>query len=346
MHKVSCLFSVPQLQDLAVSPNIRDPQLNSAECVTEGHEPNIMATGHSGRIIAILCCSFLFAVFSGPLLAFYVLDLLKKYSKTVTKTVNYLCRFLILTFVALLVYKEVTICKADQSVPGYIHAVYPVIVFVGIVVGACTCGCCPGEDRKILFIPYMVCANLTAYHFCWLLVGIMLHPIWGLAALLVVCLIIGVFSYAVYTILCVCYRNPSYGKIPTESNNKTTIINIRDNNVETTGSGDNRIEHLEKVDGKNSKKDGEKHTWQAIFSCLAAFLAVCCLIVVVILAGQSYHGRQTADEVLKDAVLYLISVCFSWLYWKNIASKPSQNTAGNSAEQASSPSSQNADTGV
>ena len=67
------------------------------------------------------------------------------------------------------------------------------------------------------------------------------------------------------------------------------------------------------------------------FSCLAAFLAVCFLIVVVILAWQSYHGRQTADEVLKDGVLYLISLSFSWLYWKHCAS--SQNSSPTSQPQ-------------
>ena len=294
MHKINCLFSVLQLQDLAVSPNIRDPQLNSAECVTEGHEPNIMATGQSVRITMILCCSFLFAVLSGPLLALYVLYLQEKQSGAVKKTVDILCVFLIVIFVAMFVCIEVSIKTRDQNVSWYIHAVYPVIMGVGMVVGICICKSCPAGDSKLdcKNILLMMCGNLTAYHFCWLLVGIMLNPTWGLAALLVVCLVIGVFSYAVFTCLCEGCRCCS---LCVCCSNDNTALESADNG---------------------------KHPMQTFFSCLSAFLAVCCLIVVVILAGQSYHGRQNADEVLKDAVLYLISFCFSWLYWKNIASKP------------------------
>ncbi|KAL9989515.1 hypothetical protein ACROYT_G004075 [Oculina patagonica] len=281
------------LQDLAVSPSIRDPRLNSAECVTEGHKSDIMATGRSGRIITILCCSFLFAVLSGPLLALYVLHFQKNRPEIVTRTTNYLCGFLILLFVLLLVCKEITLAN-DKNVPSFIHAIYPVIAGIGFVTGLLTCGCCNVERRIFFYIP---CANLTAYHFCWLLVGIMLNPTWGLAALLTVCLVIGVFTYAVFTFLC-------------------SVYDVNDYTAPEAPPDDN-----------------SKHRVQSFFSCLSAFVAVCCLIVVVILAGQSYHGRETADEVLKDGVLYLISVFFSWLYWKNCvassnAAATSQNTIG------------------
>ena len=269
-----------------MSPSIRDPRLNSAECVIEGHNPDIMATGCSSRLIIILCFSCLFAVLSGPLLAFYVLHYRKKRPKTEKRTIDVLCVCLIIIFAALLIYKERTICKADyENFPMYIHAIYPVVAGVGIVVSILTRCCCKVECKSIF---YIACANLTAFHFCWLLVGIMLNPTWGLAALLIVCLVIGVFTYAVFTFLC--------SKIKTK----------RDTDGATGGSG-------------NSE---DKHPVQSFLSCLSAFLAVCCLLIVVILAGQSYHGRETADEVLKDGVLYLISVLFSWLYWKNcIASK-------------------------
>jgi len=57
------------LQDLAVSPGVRDPRLNTAECVIEGHDPDITATGRSPYIKALLWCSFLFTVPAGPYLA-------------------------------------------------------------------------------------------------------------------------------------------------------------------------------------------------------------------------------------------------------------------------------------
>ena len=301
---------------MAVSPGIRDPQLNSAECVTEGHKQDILATGQSFRMIIILCCSFLFSVLSGPLLASYVMLMPSKEKKNTPKkenethqkkekethqkkkkkhtkkkekethqnkekethqkcqktkrTIHVLCGSLLVIFFSLSLYCIICSFVIEEK-PKDLFLIFMdlLIAGVGFVVGGCICHICR-DSFKCYAGLYVACANLTVYHFCWLLIGIMLNPTWGLAVLLTVCLVIGVFTYLVFTFL----------------------------------SSDN-------------------HRCQSFFSCLAAFLAICCLIVVVIIAGQSYHGRQTADEVLKDGVLYLISISFSWLYWKHCASKNS-----------------------
>ena len=277
---------------------MRDPQLNSAECITEGHQPNISSvTEHSWRIIVILVLSFLFSIVSGPLLAFITTkkrDELKnegdRESKDKKNSIDFLCGFLLVIFVAIYIAKVVIVygySSGEKIVPINMYAVFvaiqPIIVFVGIIVSCMTLYCC-GEDKKgqqqqghpmedivkkksFFFI---ICANLATYHFCWLLVGIMLNPIWGLVVLLLLCLAIGVSSFAFYT----------YKSSITPEN-----------------------------DCCNTK-------CQLLSSSVAGFLAVCGLIAVVVLAGQSYNGRQTADEALKEAVMYLISIFFSWLYWK------------------------------
>ena len=271
-------FPFLQLQDLAVSPSIRDPQLNIAECVTEGHEPDIEATGQSYRIIMILCCSCLFSTLSGPLLASYVMHYRNTRPEIESSTIDILCGVLLVIFLFLSIYCCIILASELRN---FILAIYPLIAFLGLVVGGCIHHVCPikkngAESVKWYATPcFVMCANLTVYHFCWLLIGIMLNPTWGLAVLLVVCLVIGVFTYVVFT-----YKSSS-----------------------------------------------SANGCQSFFSCLAAFLAVCFLIVVAILAGQSYHGRQTADEVLKGGVLYLVSVSFSWLYWKHCASKSSSRTS-------------------
>ena len=274
MNERKCLidyFPSLQLQDLAVKPSIRDLQLNSAECVTEGHKPDILATGQSWRIGIILCCSCLFSILSGPLLASYVMNYQETRPEIERQTIDILCGGLLVISLSLFTY---CIFLASEF-QNFIPAIYPLIAGLGFVVGGSTHCSCPKKVKWYAMPFYVKCANLTVYHFCWLLIGIMLNPTWGLAVLLVVCLVIGVFTYTVFTY-------------------------------------------------KSSDSD---HGCQSLFSCLAAFLAVCFLIVVVILAGQSYHGRQTADEVLKDGVLYLISVSFSWLYWKHCASKTSSPTS-------------------
>ena len=49
-------------QDLAVSPGIRDPRMNTAECVIEGHGIDREATGRSVYIKVIHWCSLLFTL--------------------------------------------------------------------------------------------------------------------------------------------------------------------------------------------------------------------------------------------------------------------------------------------
>ena len=66
---------VLQLQDLAILPAIRDPSLNTAECVIKGHDPNFEAKGRSPYIRAVLWLSLIFVIVSGPSLAKYVRDL-------------------------------------------------------------------------------------------------------------------------------------------------------------------------------------------------------------------------------------------------------------------------------
>ena len=67
------VFLVLQLQDLAVSPGIRDPRLNTAECVMQGHKTNISGTGlvHCTSITIMLWSSVGFSFVSCPLLAYF-----------------------------------------------------------------------------------------------------------------------------------------------------------------------------------------------------------------------------------------------------------------------------------
>ena len=65
------------MQDLAISPGIRDPTLNTAECVIQGHQPSIDATGVSYYIRAILYCSLFSVLLIGPILGFFSLNFLR-----------------------------------------------------------------------------------------------------------------------------------------------------------------------------------------------------------------------------------------------------------------------------
>jgi len=50
--------------------------------------------------------------------------------------------------------------------------------------------------------------------------------------------------------------------------------------------------------------------------CVVSFCGVCLLVVSAVLAGQSFYGRETADDVMKTVLLYVISGLISWMSWK------------------------------
>ena len=290
-----------QLQDLAVSPKIQDPQLNTAECVIEGHKPDISATGRSPFIRAILWFSFIFTVCSGPLLALaalYTLNNLNPFNNSsVTNSddsadgisdtnrennsdqTNSPAMGKALKWSAYLVFLpiEVTLLilafafSVAGKAPCDFYVILVVIILVGLPPGVLLKrgsfhaldflprkedGCYVSPIQVVIF----VCANLTAYHFCWLIVGIMINPLWGVIVLLFVCVSVAAFIFAVY--------NYSYE---------------------------------------------DKKTKFLLSVCAAFVVSVWSLLVVVSLAGQSFYGREGADDIVKPVTLYVTAASFSWI---------------------------------
>ena len=290
-----------QLQDLAVSPKIQDPQLNTAECVIEGHEPDISATGRNPYVRVILWFSFIFTFFCGPLLALMALHTLftlgnnsKTDSDTNPKTnsgqpnsqgpsydqMNFAAISKALKcsayFVFLLVEVPLLLSAVAFSVvgkaPGDFCAIPVVIIVVGLLeVGLLEKGSFHTLDflrreedegfARSLRVVIFVCANLTAYHFCWLVVGIMINPLWGVIVLLFVCVSVAAFIFAVYI-----------------------FYWCKDTNT------------------------------KVLFSLCAAFVvSIWSLLVVVGLAGQSFYGREGADDMVKLVTLYVTAASSSWI---------------------------------
>ena len=89
-----------QLQDLAVTSGLRDPRLNFAESVIEGHIPDMKTTGRS-YLRVVLWFSFLCPMFFGPFLYLWVLQYLKDDTQGISLSagsdgnrtrVDYICR--------------------------------------------------------------------------------------------------------------------------------------------------------------------------------------------------------------------------------------------------------------
>lgn len=74
---------------------------------------------------------------------------------------------------------------------------------------------------------------------------------------------------------------------------------------------------------------------QPCLTITAIFLSLCLVAVITVLAGQSFNGRETANDVMKTALLYVVGG-ISWMFKKDRSTSshqnnpnPNQNNQGN-----------------
>ena len=65
----------------------------------------------------------------------------------------------------------------------------------------------------------------------------------------------------------------------------------------------------------NATTQNDDNRLNIFFLCVSFLLGLCFIVVSSVLVGQSFYGRETADDVLKAALLSVIGVV-SWLYFK------------------------------
>ena len=116
---------------------------------------------------------------------------------------------------------------------------------------------------------FFICVNATSYHFCWIMIGMMIHPVWALTVALVICCFFASLTFAIYLYL-----------------------------------------------REAKPRQGSYIDTQCLVSCTSGFLAVLPLTVIVVFAGQSYDGKETADDVLKTIMLYFIGAFVSFITLK------------------------------
>ena len=334
--------SFPQLQDLAVSPGIRDPRLNTAECVIEGHETDIMATGlRSSYIRAILWCAFIFSFWAGPFLAEIILGVIEQRSQgnqspTTTSSAgtgqvsgndiemralvpqaltspgvgennsepepeppgsqypsspqrtatsvpgentseplisSVVCVCCLLLCMETIILVLIVIFSVSGNAPIDVYIAIGILILEGVIL---TClKKCP--SKKVFILTF--CLVFTSYHFCWLVIGIMINPVWGLTVLLIVCVSLVLLTFLLYQL----FREGDF------QCSQGDIIQIMVLGV--------------------------------------TFCGGCSLVAVAVLAGQSFYGRETADELLKTVLLYVIGGVLSLLSWVSEKAKNNEENA-------------------
>ena len=279
------------MQDLAISPGIQDPTLNTAECVIQGHQPSIDATGVSSYIRAITYCSLFSVLLIGPILGFFSLNFFEtdstekveccanckrkrngaqeptykilcvacyKVEDPFVRAGEYTCVLLLLTdiLITLIVVRDVLFDHTEIYIPILLITCEGVAI---CLVQCCAVLCfnfCKDIKETSLYrrAVFMTSANIVTYHVMWLIVGIMVNPTWGLTVLAVACFVI-VALFCTIHLIC---------------------------------------------------SASQARFFQRFCVSIASFVGLCFVVSLTVLAGKSFYGKETTGEILKTALWYVV----------------------------------------
>ena len=278
-----------QLQDLASSPGIRNPELNNAECVIEGHGTDMQATGRSLEIRIMIWGSFCFICAGFEPLYEMTVAYMKVWKDADPLKYHTLLWFSVLvgilgSFIWLILLSVVIYFSVRDGPLFYLDiliVLIPVLYFITPLskrvrdIRNSFRSDYPDQMNsgfmwfQKLLAPISVI--YTCFFSCSMLIGIVLNPIWGLTVALAICLVISFFIYIVAGLLC---------------------------------TGITSVPFLNRI-------------W------VRCFLALTFLTIVVIFAGQSFNGRETSDGIFNTVLFTSLLFLTSWLLRKTLFSRNS-----------------------
>ena len=287
-----------QLQDLADSPGLQNPSLNTAECITEGHEPNLTDKGRRAYIITTMWLSFIFSVFLGPWVATITVVSFKNFraeSSTMFSAVIFVSVFLFLVEVGLFITAGVLLfAQSGGPIKCHILAILLIVPLSGLSFGCCFKPKTGNQDNQnnqsnndnnnqnspispaARIVIYLL-APMTCYHFCWIVIGVMMNALWGVFVVLLVCVVIVVLVFIV----------------------------------------------------SNFFQQLEDKFYKLAMLYLSLILPFLSLITLVILNGQSFFEKDTTDSIVKTVILSVITAVISWTVLPREGNGPANEQQGN-----------------
>ena len=303
------------MQDLAISPGIQDPRLNTAECVIQGHQPNIDATGVNSYIRAILYCSLVSVILIGPILGFLSLNVLENYSTKKGKcrkynvkccakrqrdgaleqeptnilcvacykgedpfvrAAEYTCFLLLLTDIL------ITLIAVRDVLFDHTEICFPILLITCICEGVviclvqcCAVLCCDSCKDVKEMSLYRTFVFMTGANI------IAYHLIWLIVGIMVNptwgLTVLAVACFVIVALFCTIY-----------------VI-------------------------CNASKESFCHSFCVS---IPSFVGLCLVVSLTVLAGQSFYGRETTGEILKTALFYVVGG-LTWLFGKGFLSSSS-----------------------
>ena len=204
------------------------------------------------------------------------------------RSANCVCHMLLLTeicVISVVIYDLVNQPGfTSKNIPSEIYISIS-LMFEGIVICVVRCIKQCGNIQCYRWLVFITSANIILYHFCWLVVGIMINPTWGLTVSGVVCFVSVALFFSVHLIC-----------------------------------------------------DSDKKSFFPRFCMFAAtFVGLCFVASLTVLAGQSFYGKDTADQIVKTALLYAVGG-ITWLLGKSLrtaSSEPPDYTISDSSPEHS-----------
>ena len=290
-----------QLQDLADSPGLQNPSLNTAECITEGHEPNLTDKGRRAYIITTMWLSCIFSVFLGPWVATITVVSFKRFraeSSTMFPALIFVSVFLFLVEVGLFsTAGGLLFSQSGGPIKCHILAILLIIPLSGLSFGCCFKPKTGNQDNQnnqnnlnnndnnnqnspispaARIVIYLL-APMTCYHFCWIVIGVMMNALWGVSVVLLICVVIVVLVFIF----------------------------------------SNFFQKLKK----------KYHKLAMLY--LSLILPFLSLITLVILNGQSFFEKDTTDSIVKTVILSVITAVISWTVLPREGNGPANEPEGN-----------------
>lgn len=318
-----CTLFALQLQDLAVSPEIRDPSLNTAKCVIQGHQPSFETTGRSVHIRAMLWFSMLFVIFSGPLLAKVLLHLYVQIALSATTGKKAVMVMLLLFNTLLNPFTSLffVFFLVGQVIELSFESCFDLVGIILCIIVSSTVESFFFAKRSgfpfhfTSFFSLLCVTNVISYTCCWMVIGFKINPTWGLTVVPFVIFFFAAVTYATYLYFEAIHPKGydfNLKKIKLRHGvfvYRLTLIGRCDNRQTTGDIKDDKVPFF--------KGFVPSHPPNAKIVCLRACLAVWLLFVIVILAGHSNTGKEMAvSEVLGTVSLYFSTAFVSWFTWK------------------------------
>ena len=285
------------MQDLAISPGIQDPRLNTAECVIQGHQPNIDATGVKSYIRAILYCSLFSVLLIGPILGFFSLNLFESDSTKKDKCREYNVK-----------------CCAKRQRDGALAQEPTNILCVA---------CYKGEDPLLRAAEYTcVLLLLTDILITLIVVRDVLfdHPEIYIPILLIICEGVAICLVQCCAVLCF-----NFCKDIKETSLYRRAVFMTSANIIAyhliwliVGIMVNPTWGLTVLAVAcfvivalfctmyvicNASKESFCHSFCIS---IASFVGLCLVVSLTVLAGQSFYGKESTGEILKTALFYVV----------------------------------------